>query len=105
MLCTKFESSRAPRGRDEEERLLAIGGVGMIGDAASWVRVARRPYGVVACIVPWNAPVILTAQKVAPALVAGNAVVVKPSPFAPLAVSVLLERIAGGPRRQLLYQG
>jgi diguanylate cyclase (GGDEF)-like protein len=29
--------SRAPRGRDEEERLLAIGGVGMIGDAASWV--------------------------------------------------------------------
>jgi two-component system, cell cycle response regulator len=30
-------SSRAPRGRDEEERLLAIGGVGMIGDAASWV--------------------------------------------------------------------
>ncbi|TMQ17881.1 MAG: GAF domain-containing protein, partial [Deltaproteobacteria bacterium] len=30
-------SSRAPRGREEEERLLAIGGVGMIGDAASWV--------------------------------------------------------------------
>jgi diguanylate cyclase (GGDEF)-like protein len=30
-------ASRAPRGRDEEERLLAIGGVGMIGDAASWV--------------------------------------------------------------------
>ena len=29
--------SRAPRGRDEEERLLAIGGVGMIGDAMSWV--------------------------------------------------------------------
>jgi diguanylate cyclase (GGDEF)-like protein len=30
-------TSRAPRGRDEEERLLAIGGVGMIGDAISWV--------------------------------------------------------------------
>lgn len=30
-------SSRAPRVRDEEERLLAIGGVGMIGDSASWV--------------------------------------------------------------------
>ena len=29
--------SRAPRPRDEEERLLAIGGVGMIGDATSWV--------------------------------------------------------------------
>lgn len=30
-------SSRAPRGRDEEERLLAVGGVGMIGDSVSWV--------------------------------------------------------------------
>ncbi|HEY5936707.1 MAG TPA: diguanylate cyclase [Kofleriaceae bacterium] len=38
--------SRAPRGRDEEERLLAIGGVGMIGDAASWVlRTLKRSLG------------------------------------------------------------
>ena len=54
-----------------------------------FVRVERRPYGVVACIVPWNAPVLLTANKLAPAIAAGNAVVLKPSPFAPLAVSLL----------------
>jgi acyl-CoA reductase-like NAD-dependent aldehyde dehydrogenase len=53
------------------------------------VRIERRPYGVVACIVPWNAPVLLTANKLAPAIAAGNAVVLKPSPFAPLAVSLL----------------
>lgn len=63
-------------------------------DDASWVRVSRRPFGVVACIVPWNAPVVLTAQKIGPALVAGNAVIVKPSPNAPLAVSLILKRFA-----------
>lgn len=63
-------------------------------DDASRVSVEARPYGVVVCIVPWNAPVVLTMQKVAPALVAGNVVIVKPSPYAPLAVSVLLRRFA-----------
>lgn len=57
--------------------------------AGETVRVERRPYGVVACIVPWNAPVLLTANKLAPAVAAGNAVVLKPSPFAPLAVTLL----------------
>jgi len=61
-------------------------------DGASVV-VSRRPYGVVACIVPWNAPLILTANKIAPALAAGNTVVLKPSPFAPLGVT-LIGRIA-----------
>ena len=59
------------------------------GGADEFVRVERRPYGVVACVVPWNAPVLLTANKLAPAIAAGNAVVLKPSPFAPLAVSLL----------------
>jgi acyl-CoA reductase-like NAD-dependent aldehyde dehydrogenase len=59
------------------------------GSADESVRVERRPYGVVACVVPWNAPVLLTANKIAPAIAAGNAVVLKPSPFAPLAVAVL----------------
>nr|WP_315267123.1 aldehyde dehydrogenase family protein [Microbacterium lemovicicum] len=58
------------------------------------VRVERRPYGVVACVVPWNAPVLLTANKLAPAIAAGNALVLKPSPFAPLAVSLLAELAA-----------
>jgi acyl-CoA reductase-like NAD-dependent aldehyde dehydrogenase len=46
----------------------------------------RRPYGVVAAITPWNAPVILAMLKIGPALAAGNAVVVKPSPLAPLTI-------------------
>ncbi|MGW0427003.1 aldehyde dehydrogenase family protein [Streptomyces sp. NPDC002990] len=53
-----------------------------------------RPFGVVAALTPWNAPVILAAVKLAPALAAGNAVVVKPSPLAPLAVSAFLEGAA-----------
>jgi acyl-CoA reductase-like NAD-dependent aldehyde dehydrogenase len=58
------------------------------------IRVGRRPIGVVAGIVPWNAPLGLSAQKIGPALVAGNAVVVKPSPLAPLAVTRLLDLVA-----------
>jgi aldehyde dehydrogenase (NAD+) len=42
------------------------------------------PYGVVAAIIPWNGPIIALALKVAPALAAGNAVVLKPSELAPL---------------------
>lgn len=59
------------------------------GPDGAYVQVARRPFGVVACIVPWNAPLILTANKIAPALAAGNVVVLKPSPFAPLGVTKL----------------
>jgi acyl-CoA reductase-like NAD-dependent aldehyde dehydrogenase len=47
--------------------------------------VRRRPYGVVAAITPWNYPVIVAAGKIGAALRAGNTVVVKPSPFTPLA--------------------
>src|SRR2546425_684975 len=46
----------------------------------------REPYGVVAAIVPWNVPILIAAWKVAPALIAGNTVVLKPSANAPLAV-------------------
>ncbi|WP_069814156.1 aldehyde dehydrogenase family protein [Streptomyces sp. TP-A0874] len=52
------------------------------------------PYGVVAAIIPWNAPLVLSSVKVGPALMAGNTVVVKPSPLAPLAVTTYLRRIA-----------
>lgn len=40
-----------------------------------------EPVGVTACITPWNSPLLLMAWKVAPALAAGNAVVIKPSEF------------------------
>src|SRR5215211_3569759 len=47
--------------------------------------VVKEPVGVVACIVPWNYPLLLAAWKVAPALAAGNAVILKPSEETPLA--------------------
>lgn len=65
-----------------------------IDDAQGRLTVRQRPYGPVAALTPWNAPVVLTALKLAPALVAGNALLVKPSPLAPLAVSALLTRLA-----------
>jgi acyl-CoA reductase-like NAD-dependent aldehyde dehydrogenase len=46
--------------------------------------VLKEPYGTVACIVPWNYPILLMAWKVAPALAAGNTVVIKPSEMTPL---------------------
>ncbi|MEU3854065.1 aldehyde dehydrogenase family protein [Streptomyces sp. NPDC029554] len=48
-----------------------------------------RPLGPVAAIVPWNFPLQLAAAKFAPALAAGNTVVLKPSPFTPLATQLL----------------
>lgn len=49
----------------------------------------RQPYGVVAAIIPWNVPLLFFANKAAPALAAGNCVVVKSSEKAPLTVSIL----------------
>ncbi|GAA3752448.1 aldehyde dehydrogenase family protein [Microbacterium kribbense] len=59
------------------------------GPDGAVVVVSRKPFGVVACIVPWNAPLVLTANKIAPAIAAGNTVVLKPSPFAPLGVTLI----------------
>ncbi|MET7989669.1 2-hydroxymuconic semialdehyde dehydrogenase [Amycolatopsis sp. NPDC005232] len=59
----------------------------------------RKPLGVVAVIVPWNLPLLLLTWKVAPALAAGNAVVVKPSEETPSSATLLAELIteAGAP--------
>jgi gamma-glutamyl-gamma-aminobutyraldehyde dehydrogenase len=46
--------------------------------------VTREPIGVVACVVPWNFPILMAAWKFAPALAAGNSVVLKPSEKSPL---------------------
>ena len=51
----------------------------------------REPLGVVGSIVPWNAPAILSAIKIAPALVAGNTLVLKAAEDAPLCVLLLAE--------------
>lgn len=46
--------------------------------------VLREPMGVVAAIVPWNFPLMMTSWKIAPALAAGNSVILKPSEKSPL---------------------
>jgi acyl-CoA reductase-like NAD-dependent aldehyde dehydrogenase len=51
----------------------------------------RQPVGVVACITPYNFPIVNMAGKVGPALAMGNTVVVKPAPQDPLAVTVFGE--------------
>lgn len=58
-----------------------------------------EPVGVVACIMPWNSPLPLTSLKLAPALAAGNTVVLKPSEFtsASLLEFVKLVELAGFP--------
>jgi betaine-aldehyde dehydrogenase len=53
--------------------------------------VIKEPYGVAACIIPWNYPLLLMAWKVAPALAAGNTVVIKPSSVTPLSTLALHE--------------
>ncbi len=53
-------------------------------DDSAYVELARRPLGVVAAITPWNFPLTLAFWKIAPSLLAGNTLVLKPSPFTPL---------------------
>ncbi|HEY3247249.1 MAG TPA: aldehyde dehydrogenase family protein [bacterium] len=55
----------------------------------------RRPVGVIAAITPFNFPLNLVAHKVAPALAAGNAVVLKPASWTPLTSVLLVEVLAG----------
>lgn len=52
--------------------------------AGQWASARHVPIGVVAAIVPWNFPILLAVWKIAPALLAGNTVVLKPSPHTPL---------------------
>lgn len=49
------------------------------------VEIRHTPIGVVGAITPWNVPLLMAIWKIAPALLAGNTVVLKPSPYTPLA--------------------
>jgi aldehyde dehydrogenase (NAD+) len=51
----------------------------------------KQPFGVVGIIIPWNAPLVFFSKKVAPAVAAGNTVVLKTSEKAPLTVCDSLE--------------
>ena len=57
--------------------------------------VRRDPIGVIASIAPWNYPLMMAAWKLAPAVAAGNTVVLKPSEQTPLTTLFLAELIAG----------
>jgi aldehyde dehydrogenase len=54
----------------------------------------KEPFGVVAQIIPWNFPLLMAAWKLAPAIVAGNCVVIKPASNTPLSLLVLADLIA-----------
>ncbi|MER5785801.1 aldehyde dehydrogenase family protein [Streptomyces mobaraensis] len=101
----------AEQGKPIQDALFEIAGTGMWlkhfadlpvprevirDDDAARVEVVRRPMGVVAAITPWNFPLVLASWKLAPALLAGNTVVLKPSPYTPLttlAVGELLREV------------
>ena len=55
--------------------------------------VNKVPWGVVAGFLPWNAPLFVAALKLTPALLAGNALVLKSSPLAPLAIGLLIDHL------------
>jgi betaine-aldehyde dehydrogenase len=51
----------------------------------------REPIGVIASIAPWNYPIMMAAWKIAPAIAAGNTIVIKPAPQTPLTTLMLAE--------------
>ena len=58
-------------------------------DPGSIAMITREPLGVVGAVVPWNYPLIISSWKIAPALAAGNSVVLKPAEQSPLSALVL----------------
>ena len=69
------------------------GGISEI-DATTVAYHYHEPLGVIGLIIPWNFPILMAAWKLAPALAAGNAVVLKPAEQTPLSILVLTELIA-----------
>lgn len=62
------------------------------GMGKAWVH--HEPIGVVAAITPWNYPVAISADKVVPALLAGNAVILKTAPTTPLTAQLVFDTLA-----------
>lgn len=113
--ASAFEVGRGVQLLDlAAEEIVRLGGEtlpldGVPGGEGRWGLTRREPFGVVGAVTPFNAPVNLLLQKVAPGLAAGNAVVVKPAPegaivalqvaelLAPLLPPGLLSVLPGGP--------
>ena len=77
---------------DNAPRVLGVSGS---DDERGRLVCRPEPFGVVAAITPWNAPVILAMLKLGAALAAGNTVVLKPSPLAPLTVTRVAALLPG----------
>ncbi|WP_067217831.1 aldehyde dehydrogenase family protein [Marinomonas gallaica] len=60
-------------------------------DENGHIELHRRPIGVVASITPWNWPVLIAIWHIIPAILAGNTVVCKPSPYTPLSTLRMIE--------------
>ncbi|HQS96534.1 MAG: aldehyde dehydrogenase [Novosphingobium sp. 17-62-19] len=60
-------------------------------DAAGYIAVKHRPLGVVVGIIAWNFPLLVACWKIGPAVLAGNAIVLKPAPTTPVCALILGE--------------
>jgi alpha-ketoglutaric semialdehyde dehydrogenase len=117
---TREQGKRLPEARGEVTRGLAIldfhigearrmnGETTAAEEPRTIVMTFRRPIGVVGLITPWNFPLTIPIWKVAPALLSGCTVVLKPSPLTPLTCALLVQAFhdAGVPTGVLnLVQG
>jgi acyl-CoA reductase-like NAD-dependent aldehyde dehydrogenase len=63
----------------------------VLDDDAALIEIVRRPIGVIAAIKPWNVPIGMAVNTIAPAFRAGCTVVLKPSPFTPVVTAAMGE--------------
>jgi gamma-glutamyl-gamma-aminobutyraldehyde dehydrogenase len=76
------------------ETIDKVEGVVTHTDPSALHMITREPLGVVACVTPWNYPLMMAAWKVAPALAAGNSVILKPAKQSPLSALLLAKILA-----------
>jgi acyl-CoA reductase-like NAD-dependent aldehyde dehydrogenase len=107
-LLTQEEGKTLPESLGEVDRAVAnvrfaaAQGARLTGETipstqrGTFIYTVRDPLGVVACITPWNFPVAIPAWKIAPALVAGNAVVFKPATLTPLCAAQVVQCFVDG---------
>jgi acyl-CoA reductase-like NAD-dependent aldehyde dehydrogenase len=77
MVISTFRVFAEMAGREQDEEPLF-----RVPGSSNWVR--REPIGVCAAVTPWNFPIQMAAWKIAPAIAAGNTVVIKPASYTPL---------------------
>lgn len=65
-----------------------------LSDDATWISIEKVPMGVIGALIPWNVPMAIAISKIAPILMTGNTVVIKPSPNAAIGVSLALKEMA-----------